>query len=367
MQGSNTPSEINPVTVVTSPKIHKTASSLNHHSASELFDRIVSWDNALDAYHKTQRGHLKHKKDAIIFAKDWSYNLKNLVTKVKDGTYQVGDYHQFYVHDPKTRLIVAPCYEDKIVQHMLNNVLRDLYEPCFIKDSYACIRGRGNKAAVLELQKKMRIGKRNFQNAYIVKADIVKFFYNIDRVILKRIIRKKIKCERTLLLLDSIIDSNEGDVGLHLGNLISQLLANIYLNDIDQLFKRKYKVKHYLRYADDIFMIVDGKDQAKHIAKELSLEMNERLRLSISDRKTRVIPVECGVVGLGYKIYTTHIELKHYAKRKFRIMLSQHKQTKYLVKVLNSWNGFASVAKITNFVLQNLPENIKYHTKFIEA
>ena len=332
------------------PKTHPTASSLSSHSAGALFDAVVSWDNALDAYAKTQKGPPRHKPDAILFSRDWACNLRQLISEIRAKTYQVSPYHEFMVFDPKQRVVIAPSYRDKIVQHMINNALREIYEPAFISGSYACIRGRGNQAAVLALQSMMRKARRNYgAGAYLAKADIEKFFYSIDRDILKQVVRKKITCPDALWLVDTVINSAPTAKGLPLGNLSSQLFANVYLNEIDQRMKRKYGIRHYLRYADDAFMVLPDKVSARQALNDFTHEA-QRLALAVGEKKAYVKPLRAGIDGLGFKVHATHIRLKGCHKIRFR----RRVRCNTPAANMNSWFGFSRIAKCQSFIRNGL-------------
>lgn len=283
---------------------------------NEMFNEIIDWNNAWTAYESTQKGKPKFKKHAIQFALNPESNLKSLIDEVSAGDYEPKGYAEFTVQEPKVRVIFAPNYRDKIVHHMVNNVLRNYFEPLYIRDSYACIRGKGQLACISAIQKHMRVAARNMKSPYIIKADISKFFYSIDRGILKSILRKRVSCAKTNNLLSRIIDSSPSEKGLPLGNLTSQQFANIYLNEIDQYCKRQLSLKHYIRYADDFCIIVDGKGKAAEVLKNLRIQVKRRLGLDIPVRKCILKPLRMGFHGLGVKIYTTHISLTSRTKRR---------------------------------------------------
>lgn len=210
----------------------------------DLYEKIIDFDNLLFAYKQTTKGERKFRKDAILFSVVEDVNLVNLWKELKTGRYRVGEYIRFKVYEPKERLVSAPRIRDKIVQFATHTVIKDVYANVFINDSYACLEDRGTHKAVDKVQKYMRIAEREWGGGWIVKFDISKFFYTIDREILKQILRKKITCKKTLWLLDLIIDSSpEGDVGIPLGNVTSQDFANIYLNELDQFVKRYCDIK----------------------------------------------------------------------------------------------------------------------------
>ncbi len=324
-----------------------------------LFDKIVDEKNFDDAYKKTQKAQLKYKISALKFSEDLTDNLNRLRNSLIDGSYKPGNYHSFMVHEPKERIIFAPEFEDKIVQHTINNVLRDIYENCFIYDSYACIRGKGTHKAVERIQHFIRRSKWESPDSYFVKVDISKFFYNIDRQILKSILRKKIKCERTLWLLDALIDSSPGEIGLPLGNLTSQLFANIYLNELDQFCKRILKVKHYIRYADDMVMIVRNKNVAKDVLSEIREYTSKRLNLTLHPYKSKIFPEKQGVNAIGFKSWSTHRLLRNDCKKKVkrkvkampRLIENGRMSREKAEQMLNSWLGHARHGNSFNFIM----------------
>lgn len=325
-----------------------------------MFDQIVDPENIADAYLKSQRGSPRFKMDALRFAQNESHNLERLRREVISGQYTPSDYIEFSVFEPKERVIYAPQYRDKIVQHAIHNVLRDFYEPKFIHDSYACIRGKGNQRAVLRIQKQMRSAWINGADPWIVKADVQKFFYSIDRDVLKGIVRRKIRCVRTLALLDCILDSSPHPLGLPLGNLTSQLLANVLMNELDHYIKRTLGVRHYVRYADDLIMVTEGKAQAGDLLGCIRAFGRDVVRLTFPDRKCFIRPLRKGqgLEALGYRITPTRIGLTSAARSglikrlaAFDRLLQAFKITPTEVyRSLTSWYSYASIARCQRFI-----------------
>lgn len=274
------------------------------------------------------------------------------------GEYQPGDYIEFSVYEPKERVIYAPRYHDKIVQHATNNILRDFYEPKFIHDSYACIRGKGNQRAVQRIHQNMRRAGINYRDPWIIKADVQKFFYSIDREVVKEIARKKVGCKRTLSLLDAIIDSSPNEKGLPLGNLTSQLMANVLMNEIDQYIKRTLGVRHYVRYADDLILVVDGKAQAGDVLGCIRAFGRDVIRLTFPDRKCFIRPLHLGLEALGYRITTRGIWLASRVKSIFiqrlaafdRLLRDWRITAKEVRESLTSWYSYAGSARCQRFV-----------------
>lgn len=315
-----------------------------------LYEKIIDFDNLLFSYKQTIKGSRKFRKDAMVFSMYDDLNLVLLWQELKTGRYRVGEYVRFKVYEPKERMVSAPRIRDKIVQFATHNIIKDVYKNVFISDSYACLEGRGTHRAVDKVQKYMRIAEREWGSGWIVKFDISKFFYTIDRHILKRILRKKIFCKKTLWLLDQIIDSSpEGEVGIPLGNVTSQDFANIYLNELDQFVKRYCGVRYYVRYMDDAIAIVKTKEEANSLKRRMIRFVRERLNLQENTKKTQIFPLRQGVNAYGFKIWTTHRKVRDQSKRamKRRIKAMDRKlkageiESHDVKQTVNSWLGHA--------------------------
>lgn len=301
---------------------------------------------------------------------DEVYNLLQLKIEVKNGTYKFSGYINFTVTHPKEREINAPHYRDKIIQLAINNVLKEIYQPKFIFDSYACIDGKGTHRCVKRIQYFMRKAKWEYgDEATIIKIDIKKFFYTIIRGILKELISKTIKDKEALKLIYIIIDSaDEIDIlGMPLGNTLSQLCANIYLNKIDQYCKRNLRLKYYVRYMDDIIIIVENKEKAKEVLELIRKQVKRKLGIRLNNDKSKIFPIAQGVNAIGFKIYPTHMLLRNESKkrikqklRKFKDLLIEEKITiEKVEQILNSWLGHAEQANSYTFV-QSLVEKFDY-------
>jgi len=301
---------------------------------------------------------------------DEIYNLLQLRTEIKSGTYSFSGYINFKVTEPKVREINAPHYRDKIVQLAINNVLKEIYQPKFIYDSYACLDDKGTHACVKRIYYFMRKAKWECgDGATIVKIDIKKFFYSIVRGILKELIARTIKDEETLNLVYIIIDSaDEIDVvGMPLGNTISQLCANIYLNEIDQYAKRGLGLKYYVRYADDIIIIVRDKDYAKKVLELVRVRVETKLGIKLNNNKSKIFPIAQGVNAIGFKIYPTHMLLRNDSKKKIKrklrklkpLMIEDKITVEKVEQILNSWYGHAEQANSYKFV-QSLLDRFDY-------
>lgn len=316
-----------------------------------MYENIISDNNVKSAYKNTNKGGGKYKKSAILFNMYKEINLDILKNSIINNKYKPSGYYVFQVNDNKSRKVHAPFYVDKIVQHMVNNILREFYEPKFIYDSYACIRNKGTQKAIFRIQEFQRKSKKKYVEPTLLKLDIYHFFYEINRTVLKQILLKKITCCKTINLLFNIIDNFNEVRGLPLGNLTSQLFANIILNELDQYVKHVLKIEYYVRYADDMFFIIDSKSKAKQIAKHLVNWVKVNLDLEIKDKKI-VITNTKEIIGLGFKIYTDKIRLLSRNKRKFIIYVKDNR-----LDSLNSWLGYMAISDYMYFVNKVLSNN----------
>lgn len=321
-----------------------------------------------EAFKCSRKGKLKQQFGALHY---YFYNqelLTQLRKSIEELKFTIDAYRPLVIKDTKVRYIKVPTYKDKLLQYIVNLVLREYYEPRFIKTSYACIRERGNHNAVKRIQYDIKTSLREYKEPYFIKLDISKFFYNIDKYILMNILAKDIRCPKALHILRILIfsESNPWNKGLPLGNLTSQQFANIYMNELDQYVVKVLNIKHYVRYADDMFIIVEGQEYAKYIALHISNWVWDNLRLSINPIKTRIHKVkeDIGIIGLGFHIYKNYIYPLNKNRRKF-IEYTKKRQ----IDSMQSWYGYASISKCYTFIQNTLkmyaPDIIFKNNKFI--
>lgn len=276
-----------------------------------LFEKIVDINNLHLAYANARRGKT-WQRQVKAFDKDVDNNLCAIQKSLIDKTYRTSTYKTETIYEPKQRVIYKlPFAPDRIVQHALMNVIEPIWEGLFVNDSYACRKGRGIHMGSRRTMEFLR------QNDYCLKGDVSKFYPSIRHDILLEIIERKIKCKDTLWLLRDIIYSIGGGQNAPIGNYTSQWFGNLYLNELDQFIKHRYKVKHYIRYCDDFVLFHKDKsflNEMKHVIKSF---LHDRLGLALS--KCEVFPVTHGVDFLGYRHFRDYILLrKSSAKRVIR-------------------------------------------------
>jgi RNA-directed DNA polymerase len=325
-----------------------------------LFAEIGSFKNLLLAAKKAQRGK-RFKKSAAAFNLELEHNLLSIQSALRSGSYRMGRYRHFYVFDPKRRFISAAPYSDRVVQHALCNVIEPIFDRAFIFDSYACRKEKGTHKAVSRFQQFAR------KNTYVLKCDVRNYFATIDHVRLLRMIQRKIKDAGVLRLIEIIIASS-ADPGIPIGNLSSQIFANLYLNDIDHYLKETIKCRHYLRYMDDLIVFDSDKARLNDIKRAID-ECLKGLKLELHPRKSQIYLTAGGVSFLGYKIYPTHrltvsSNVKRERKRlkKYLVMVKAGLiDWPKLLRSLRSWLGYARRADSFNLRRRLLGElNLLY-------
>lgn len=265
---------------------------------NHLFDKIISFGNLLLAAKKAQKGK-RYKEKTALFNLNLERELIFLQAELSDMSYRHGGYRDFYIYDPKRRLISAAPYRDRVLHHALCNVIEPLFDRTFIHDSYACRVGKGAHAAVDKYTEFSR------KNRFVLQCDIKKYFPSIDRGLLIGIIARKIKCEKTLWLIREIIGSRRtnsamtdnsdeeiakslyGSKGIPIGNLTSQFFANVYMNAFDHFIKEDIGCRYYIRYVGD-FVILDNSKERLHEVKDLTEDYLSTLGLCLHERECRV-------------------------------------------------------------------------------
>lgn len=264
---------------------------------NNLFDKIVDKDNLLLAYKKAKK-HKSWQQKVIRVEKDLDNLIEELRLSLINGIYKTAEYRTKKIYEPKERTIyVLPFYPDRIVHHAIMNILEPIWDNLFISDSYACRNGKGQHKGSQKCMEFVR------KNKYCLKCDISKFYPSINHEILKLIIRKKIKCKRTLNLLDTIIDSIDGETNIPIGNYLSQWFGNLYLNELDMFMKHDNKIKCYIRYCDDFLLFSNDKALLKEMAIKIKNYVENILKLRLS--KCNLFPTSQGIDFLGYRHFSS--------------------------------------------------------------
>lgn len=239
----------------------------------------------------------------MVFERRLEDNLFSIREELLSGTYRHGRYEPFTVNDPKQRIIHKAEVRDRVVHQAIVNVIEPLFEDHFIFDSYSCRVGKGTHAAVRRLRTFLRQASSNgTRTVYAVKCDVRKFFASVNHSVLLELLAKRIEDPATMRLLRNIIGSFSVSpgTGIPLGNLTSQLFANIYLHELDWFVKQKLRVRHYVRYCDDFVMLASSQSAGLALTERADAFLRERLMVHLHPNKVHVRTWTQGVDFLGY-------------------------------------------------------------------
>lgn len=267
-----------------------------------------------------------------------------------------GGYSVFYITIPKERKIEASRYIDRIVHRWyVDSFMQEYFVKQFIETSYACIKNKGMHRAAKDVQNGMKHCKNKWKEYYIIKMDVAKYFQNINKDILYKLLERKIKDKKLMWLTKEILYSTEGATGIPIGNYTSQVFANIYLNELDQYVKHKLKIKQYYRYMDDAICLVKTKKEAKEKLEQIRLFLKNELQLELNS-KTQIFKSKQGVNFCGYKINEYRMKIRDRGKRNLKkkikylkYCIRNNKMTsKEAQKYLRGHIGYIKIADVYN-------------------
>lgn len=305
------------------------------------FEDIISLENLLEAWQEFLSGKRK-KKDVQEFQINLMDNILKLHHDLVYHKYEHVGYKAFKVYDPKTRNIHKATVSDRLLHHAIYRQLYPFFDRTFIFDSYSCRLDKGTHKAITRFnQLFLKVSKNNTRSCWVLKGDIRKFFASIDHKILINIIKGYIPDENIIWLLTKVIDSFnfETSKGLPLGNLTSQLFANVYLNEFDQFVKHHIKTNFYIRYADDFVILSDSRDWLENKIPVIERFLGARLNLEIHPNKIFIKTINSGVDFLGWTSFSKFRVLRRSTKKR---MFRKLKDNSYKENSLNSYLGMIS-------------------------
>jgi len=320
-----------------------------------LFNDIISAENLFSAWDKFKNGK-RNKKDVQHFEWNLEENIFKLHRELKNKTYKHSSYISFNISDPKPRNIHKAQVRDRVLHHAIFQVLNPILEAGFISASFSCRVGYGTHKGVDYLQDILRkVSKNGRVSCSALKCDVKKFFDTIDHNVLLNILKKKIKDDDTIWLLNQTISSFSSNYsllginkGVPIGNLTSQLFANVYMNELDRFMKQDLRVKYYLRYTDDFLILSESKEYLENIVPEIINFLEENLLLRIHEEKTKIRKTSQGIDFLGYVVFQKYRLVRTKTKRrmfkKFESKIKEYKQgaisKNSLLQSLQSYLGF---------------------------
>ena len=374
---------------------------------NNLYKEACKLDNIVKMTNKVCTK-VKNKDKVNKFETYKSEHIFNIYKRLNTKNLNVGKYNIFMINDPKCRIVMAQNIEDKIINHLIAEyVLVKAFENKYGNNMCATRVGKGTIYGVKLLKKYLNQMKRKYNNFYILKLDISKYFYKIDHNVLKNILKKKIKDQDALNILYSIIDSvNEDYVnkkiiklkqnrinylkqsslknknkliqevkeiplyehgkGVALGNQTSQTFGLIYLYEINHFIKENLHLYQCINYMDDFIIIHPDKDYLKCVLKEMTEKLAKEYNLQINIKKTKINNIKNGIDFLGYKFYIINnkviLKLRNSTKIKFKKKIKNLKLLKkynfisnnnYSI-MINTYNGILKWGSTNNLKYQNI-------------
>ena len=330
--------------------------------AGNLFDCIVDRENLRLAVHRSLRGK-RHRMDAREFVARLDANLRDMRQWLLAGTFPLGHFHQFVIHDPKQRIVTAPCFRERVLHHAVINVCEPVFERWLIDDTFACRRGRGRIVALHRAQQFAR------RFPFFLKLDIRKYFDSVPHAELLLRLERLFKDPSLLALFTGIVKSFRRSVGcgLPIGSLTSQHFANFYLGWCDRFAKEHWAMKGYVRYMDDMLVWSDSKAELRRFLASVSDYLSQKLRLDVKDAPYLNRSSQ-GVEFLGCRIFPWGLTLNRRSRVRFRRKLRQlehehldgalsERELQQRATSLTAFTQAAGVAswKFRQQVLQQLP------------
>lgn len=306
-----------------------------------LYNEIIDLKKINKMYLKIKTN-TKNKRKIENFENNYVSNTVYIKNILEKKNYKPGKYNIFIIREPKIRLIMSQNITDKIINHLVSQYfLVNIFEKTLINENIATRKNKWTHYGLKLLKKYLNNLKD--KNFYVLKFDISKYFFNLDHQIIKDIIRKKIKDKEVLKILDNIIDStneeyinleikkqkeinkldlpeyNKGK-GLPIGNMSSQIIAIMYLNELDHYIKKNLKIKYYIRYMDDGILLHENKEYLEYCLKEIEKILNKyKLKLN---NKTKIINIKNGFEFLGFKFFIKNnkviMKVKTQTKKRFK-------------------------------------------------
>lgn len=337
-------------------------------NTNSLLSKITCFSNLVNAYNKAAKG--KRERGYVKeFYLQLEQNLFSIKNDIEQGCYNWQTYTTFEVNDSKKRIIHAPKFRDRVTQHAINNILEPLFDKQFIFHSYACRRGKGTHKGVKAYKSFI---KKDKSLQYALKCDIKSYFQSISHDVVMQLIGNQIRDQKLLNLLDCLLKKyNPNHVGIAIGSLISQLIANIVLNQLDNFCKTNLKAKYYLRYMDDFILLNSNINVLRDWRIKIAQFLKEKLFLTLHPNKQHIIPIKNGIKWLGYRVYHTHTRISGHNVLKFISRLKLNNNLKRLYEIHNTWfaiikhaNTYKLHLKIRKWYLHN-NQNRDTHVLFL--
>jgi len=330
---------------------------------TKQFDQIFTKEKLLDAYTKINKTSAGMDDISFMeFEEKLEENITKLHKRLLTSLYTPEPLKQIKIpkEDKKElREIAISSIKDKIVQRVLYDELEPYFEEFFSNKSYAY---RKNKSTINAINRVSEFIKKENKNI-ILKSDIENFFENIDHDILLNLLKKHIRDKKIIELIQLFLkigaffkfDYLSHMLGVHQGDILSPLLSNIYLNEMDQ-FLEKNSIS-FVRYGDDFIILTKSKDEAIKIKNRLE-DFLDSIKLQLNREKTYISDIKKGFsfLGVTFKDKQKFIENERFQKSISKLH-SLSKNKKSFNEFVKDINYFLYATK--NYYLKIIQNNQK--------
>lgn len=323
-----------------------------------MYEPILELDNFLVAFHRAARGK-RYRAEVREFQDGLPSWLASIAERFSTGSFAFGRFHQFLIHDPKERIITAPCFEERVVHHAIMNVCEPVLDRWLIDDTFACRVGRGREAAVERAMQFCRA------QPWCLKLDVRKYFDSINHDRLLELLNRRFKEVPLQELFHRIVRSFRGAqrMGLPIGSLMSQHFANFYLGWLDRYVKEALQVRGYVRYMDDMLLWGDDRRELQHVQGECERFAGDELRLEFKPAQIR--RVERGICFLGCRLFPTHVELNRRSKQRWQRRV-RFLEKAYRLGLLSDLDSQKRLTSLTAFAKSGRVRSWKFRTSVLE-
>ena len=324
-----------------------------------IIKMIYKFDYEYVSYEELYKAYIDCRKrkrttvNALKFEINENIELYKLWIDLNTQKYEIGKSIVFCVEKPVKREVFAADFRDRIVHHLIINMINDILEDEFIDDSYSCRKGKGTDYGIRKCAEYLNEITENYtKECYIMKCDLKSFFMTIDKTTLynkltdfitsKYNFNDKRKEEFIFRLIWLIIFNEpqkncimkqswshwddlpkskslffcQSGKGLPIGNLTSQIFANFYLSEFDHYVKEILNIKYYGRYVDDFFFIAESKKEIKEILKHIRIKLEE-LGAQLHPKKLYIQKSHKGIKFVGAVIRYNRIYISNRTKGEF--------------------------------------------------
>jgi RNA-directed DNA polymerase len=324
-----------------------------------LFALVCDRDNLSAAFDRAARGKRWQRTVKVAIARKEEI-LDEIETALREGSFRTSAYRTKQVYEPKERTIyVLPFIPDRVVQHALMAVLAPIWDAMFDSGAYACRPGRGQHLASTACMNAVR------KFPWVMQADVRKFYPSVPHDRLMNVVRRKVKDARVLALLENIVYSFPGGRNLPIGNLSSQWLGALYMNELDVFVRNTYGPGAYLRYCDDFLVFGGDKDWCHEVMEGCRGFLADSLGLTMA--KEKVYRTAQGVDFVGYRHFAGYKLIRKASAKRMRRRVAEVRwklrkgrmepeAARSVAASIRGWLGWANAWNLSNSMGLNLLE-----------